>query len=222
VETFLPGLGAPWTDCYLNLTKCLELALNDGHDGLTGVRLGPRTGDPRYFEDFEKLFAAYELQVKSALYEMLAAKDDYDARLSRHAPEPLNSAFIHDCLLRGLDATGGGARYLLTGAYGVGLGTAVDSLAAIQTLVFDEGLVAMDDLLAAIEANFQSHERLRSLCVNRAPKYGNDDDRADQRLSVANAECPALCYVWVGVEPYEHGCPYGSLSQRAVGRADIE
>jgi pyruvate formate-lyase/glycerol dehydratase family glycyl radical enzyme len=179
VETFLPGLGAPWTDCYLNLVKCLELALNDGCDALTGERIGPATGAPRAFASFDDLFAAYEQQVEHALCAMLAAKDDYDAVVSQYKPELLNSAFVHDCLLRGLDATGGGARYLLTGAYGVGLGTTIDSLAAIDTLVFDEGLLTMADLLAALEVNFGGHERTLALC-RRAPRYGNDDDRADR------------------------------------------
>ena len=178
VETFLPGLGAPWTDCYLNLAKCLELALNNGCDMLSGHKLGPETGDPRRFGSFDVLFTAYERQVEHALYQMLEAKDAYDDVVSQHEPEPLNSAFIRDCLQRGLDATGGGARYLLTGAYGVGLGTTIDSLAAIKTLIYDEKRVKMDGLLAALNANFQGHERVRSLCQN-APKYGNDDDRAD-------------------------------------------
>ena len=77
--------------------------------------------------------------MRAVLTETLAAKDDYDARLSSHAPEPLNSALIQDCLERGMDATGGGARRLLTGIYGVGLGTAVDALAAVNALVFVQG-----------------------------------------------------------------------------------
>lgn len=178
VETFLPGLGAPWTDCYLNLAKCLELALNDGRCMLSGERLGPSTGDPRHFS-FEALLGAYERQVEHALYAMLAAKDAYDAVVSEHAPEPLNSAFIQDCLQRGLDATGGGARYLLTGAYGVGVGTTVDSLAAIKALVYEEGVLGMDELLAALAADFRGYEGVLNLCRNRAPKYGNDDERAD-------------------------------------------
>ena len=179
VETFLPGLGAPWTDCYLNLAKCLELALHDGCDALTGERLGPSTGDPRTFGGFDALCAAYECQVEAALYAMLSAKDDYDAALSAHAPEPLNSAFIRDCLDRGLDATGGGARYLLTGAYGVGLGTTVDSLAAIRALVYDQDVLSMGELLDALHANFEGHDRVRALCRDQAPKYGNDDPNAD-------------------------------------------
>jgi formate C-acetyltransferase len=38
----------------------------------------------------------------------------------------------------------------------------------------------MDDLQSALQANFRGHERLRLLCLNRAPKYGNDDDGADR------------------------------------------
>ncbi len=179
VETFLPGLGAPWTDCYLNLAKCLELALNDGRDRVTGERLGPSTGDPRGFASFDALFEAYACHVQHALYAMLEAKDAYDMVLSQHVPEPLNTAFIRDSLQRGLDATGGGARYLLTGAYGVGLGTTVDSLAAIKTLVYDEALLTLDDLLDALATNFEGYERILLLCRTRAPKYGNDDARAD-------------------------------------------
>ena len=178
VETFLPGLGAPWTDCYLNLAKCMELALNNGCDVSSGHKLGTETGDPRQFDSFDTLFKAYECQVEHALYQMLKAKDAYDKMVSQYEPEPLNSAFIRDCLQRGLDAAGGGARYLLTGAYGVGLGTAIDSLTAIKILVYDEEKLSMDELLAALNANFRGHERVQSLCRN-APKYGNDDDKAD-------------------------------------------
>jgi trans-4-hydroxy-L-proline dehydratase len=179
VETFLPGLSAPWTDSYLNLAKCLELALNNGRDRLTGIATGPATGDALQFAGFEDLFQVYERQVEAALLQMLAAKDEYDARLAGHAPEPLNSAFILDCLKRGQDATGGGARYLLTGAYAVGLGTTVDSLAAINELVYNQGLIKMEDLLAALQANFNGWDKLRAACRQRAPQYGNDDDRAD-------------------------------------------
>ena len=179
VETYFPGLSAPWTDGYLNLAKCLELGLNDGRDRLSGMQIGPATGDPRQFAGFEDLFQAYERQVEAALGAMLVAKDDYDRTLAQHAPEPLNSALIRDCLERGQDATGGGARYLLTGAYGVGLGTTVDSLAALNELVYTRREVQIDDLLAALQANFSGYGRLRAYCQQRAPQYGNDDDRAD-------------------------------------------
>ena len=179
VETYIPGQSAPWTDAYLNLAKCLELALNDGRDLLTGTQLGPANGGPDQFHRFEALYAAYEQQVNSALRQMLVGKDEYDARLSQHAPEPLNSALIDDCLASGQDATGGGARYLLTGVYGVGLGTTADSLAAIRQEFFEQQITSLEQLRGALQANFAGFGRLRAFCQNRAPKYGNDDDRVD-------------------------------------------
>ena len=208
VETFLPGLGAPWTDCYLNLAKCLELALNNGYDMLTGQKLTLETGNPLKFYSFDALFAAYECQVKHALYEMLEAKDKYDGIVSQYEPEPLNSAFIRDCLSRGLDATGGGARYLLTGAYGVGLGTTIDSLTAIKSLVYDEKRIKLNELLDALNANFQRYERIQSLCQN-APKYGNDDDRAD-KLAVKVIESFGH-QIRNYPSPYPHAFHYGML-----------
>jgi pyruvate formate-lyase/glycerol dehydratase family glycyl radical enzyme len=209
VETFLPGRAAPWTDCYLNLAKCLELALNDGCCMLTGDRLGPSTGDPRTFGAFDLLFAAYEEQVRDALYQMLSAKDGYDAVVSRIAPEPLNSAVVLDCLERGRDASDGGARYLLTGAYGVGLGTTVDSLAAIKTLVYDDRLLGLDKLVAALEDGFVGHERVCALCRDRAPKYGNDEPRADEVAVRAVESFGRLMRAYPSPSP--HALHYGML-----------
>ena len=38
----------------------------------------------------------------------------------------------------------------------------------------------MGELLAALKADFAGQERLRQLLLNKSPKYGNDDDYADQ------------------------------------------
>jgi formate C-acetyltransferase len=44
---------------YFNLAKCLELALNDGIDRLTGEVLGVRTGDAALFATFDGVLAAF-------------------------------------------------------------------------------------------------------------------------------------------------------------------
>jgi len=64
------------------------------------------------------------------------------------------------------------------GVFGVGLASAADSLAAIDSLVFRTRQVSWDQLLAALEANCFGHEELRRRCL-AAPKYGADDDYAD-------------------------------------------
>lgn len=208
VETYLPGLAAPWIDCYVNLAKCLEVALNRGRDPITGAQLGPDPVAAGGFADFAALYEAFEAQVEHVLRQALARRYAYDERVSRHAPVPLISALTPACLEHGLDAVEG-APYLLTGVYAVGLGTTVDSLAAIRTLVFDERELAMSDLLRALAADFAGYERPLALC-RQAPKYGNDDERADSLAAQVVAsfgrlvrECPtpsprALHYGMVG------------------------
>ena len=40
----------------------------------------------------------------------------------------------------------------------------------------------MAELLALLAADFAGHERERQLLLNKTPKYGNDDDDADQLM----------------------------------------
>jgi formate C-acetyltransferase len=107
-------------------------------------------------------------------------------------PKPFISATTGDCLERGLDLTQGGARYDFTGVQGVGAATVGDSLAALDALVFLDGTsprgkkrVTMDELAAALDADFEGYESLRQMLVNRAPKYGNDEEAADRFTRLA-------------------------------------
>ncbi len=102
-------------------------------------------------------------------------------------PKPFISATTGDCLERGLDLTWGGARYDFTGVQGVGVATVGDSLAALDALVFHENgsRTTIDELLAALDADFEGYEPLRQMLVNRAPKYGNDEEPADRFTRLA-------------------------------------
>ena len=89
------------------------------------------------------------------------------------------SVVMDDCIARGLDYHNGGARYNPTYIQGVGIGTLTDSLAAVKYHVFDEQNISMDELLKAMQADFQGYEHLRQKLLYHTPKYGNDDDYAD-------------------------------------------
>jgi formate C-acetyltransferase len=49
---------------YFNLTKILEITLNNGVDPRTDKKIGIETGDPKGFKTFEDLIEAYSKQVK--------------------------------------------------------------------------------------------------------------------------------------------------------------
>jgi formate C-acetyltransferase len=62
----------------------------------------------------------------------------------------------------------------------VGVGTITDALTAIKYHVYDQGTWRMENLLAALQDDFEGHERLRQMLLNKTPKYGNDDRYADE------------------------------------------
>ena len=98
---------------------------------------------------------------------------------AEYMPAPFLSLLTDDCIARGLDYHDGGARYNTTYIQGVGLGTMADALTAIKYHVFDQATLSMAGLLAALDVDFAGHERTRQLLLHRTPRYGNDDDYAD-------------------------------------------
>ncbi|MCA1948734.1 MAG: formate C-acetyltransferase/glycerol dehydratase family glycyl radical enzyme, partial [Armatimonadetes bacterium] len=167
---------------YLSLPKVLEIALNDGVDPLTGKRLGPSTGDPRSFETFDELFAAFDTQLRHFVDVKIRGNDAIERLYAEHLPAPFLSVLVDDCIAKGKDYHAGGARYNTSYIQGVGLGTITDSLAAIRCHVYQKRTLSMGELLQALATDFEDNERLRLLLVNRSPKYGNDDEEADELM----------------------------------------
>lgn len=163
---------------YMNWPKILELALHNGVDPRSGKRLGPATGDSRRFGTFDELFRAYEEQLRYFVDLKIEANDKIEKLFSEQMPAPFLSALVDDCIDRGEDYNGPGPRYPTTYIQGVGLGTTTDSLAAINENVFEQQALTMTELIAALDAAFADDDGIRRLLLD-APKYGNDDERAD-------------------------------------------
>jgi trans-4-hydroxy-L-proline dehydratase len=166
-------------DVNLNLAKAVELALFNGRDQRYKWRIGPRTGNPERFKDFEEFFQAYTTQLQALIDRLVESACEADAIRSRFEPTPYLSALVDGCAEQGKDVSAGGPWHNFITVEGVGLATAIDSLAAVKKLVFETKAVSMRELLRAIRANFKGHEALRQKLVNKAPKYGNDDPEAD-------------------------------------------
>lgn len=186
VEPAVPNKSFTSSDAALfNLPLCLELALNNGRGRILVEQLGPATGDPRSFTAIEEVIGAYRAQVEYLVGQMVEGLEGLARAHAERRPLPLASSLTDDCLERGLDLTAGGARYNFTGVQGVGIATVGDSLAAIDRLVFREKRITMSELLAALDSDFAGQEPLRQMLLNKAPKYGNDDDDADRFTRLA-------------------------------------
>jgi len=181
VEPGVPGSSFTSSDSgLLNLALALELALNQGRSKVTQKQMGPKTKDPREFGSIKDVIGAYREQVEYLVEKMVEGTNVLGHVHAEHKPTPFTSSFTEDCLREGRDLTWGGARYNFTGFQGVGMATVGDSLAAIDKLVFREKRIAMAELLDALEKDFEGCEPLREMLIDRAPKYGNDDDEADR------------------------------------------
>ncbi len=164
---------------YFNLPKVFELTLNNGYDPRTKKQLGPRTGDPASFKTYNELFAAFKTQLGHFIDVKIAGNAIIERLYATVLPAPFLSILIDDCVAKGKDYHAGGARYNSNYIQGVGLGSMTDILAAVKYNVYDHKTVPVKKLLEALKSDFKGAEDLRQRLLNKTPKYGNDDDYAD-------------------------------------------
>lgn len=162
-----------------NIAKILDLTLHNGVCSYCGKQMGPATGDPRKFESIESLKIAFREQV-FFWFEHLAraVAVEMDAQAER-MPLPYTSTLLEGPIQKGLDVMEGGAWKTAYGCLVIGVINTGDSLAAIDTLIYKDKKLTWDQLLKAIDANWEGYEDIRQLCINGAPKFGNDNDYAD-------------------------------------------
>ncbi|MBR6893186.1 MAG: glycyl radical protein [Bacteroidaceae bacterium] len=164
---------------YLNTPKILEITLHNGVDPNSGKKLGLETGDPRNFKTYEELYDAWKKQMVYFVNMKLAVNNYIERMFSLYAPATFLSLFIDDCIKNGKDYYSGGARYNTQYIQCTGLGTITDSLATIKKHVFEDKRYTMDELLKAVDKNFEGEEKMRLYIRNHTPFFGNDDDEAD-------------------------------------------
>lgn len=158
----------------INLLKVLEATLFDGRDIRRGKQILPK----REFSDFETLFAAYSANV-DLLMEALALQEKIEYDVTGEEASLLYLSMLYDdCIERGKPLLSGGVRYLGGTMESYGNINTADSLTAIKSVVYDRKIATLDELKAALAANFEGYEDLRRVLLD-CPKYGNDDDEAD-------------------------------------------
>jgi formate C-acetyltransferase len=179
--------GAFGRECYIltgyfNLPKILEITLNNGRDPRSGRQLGLQTGNPAEFARFEDLFAAYVHQLRHFIDIKIKGNNIIERINAKYMPVPFLSLLIDDCIIKGQDYNGGGARYNTSYIQGVGLASVTDSLAALKYHVFDQKTLSMQQMKDALLADFMGYDELRQRLLDETPKYGNDNEYADSVL----------------------------------------
>lgn len=179
IETGAFGKEAYILTGYLNVPKILEITLNNGHDPLSGKKVGLETGRAEQFANFAELYEAFEKQLEYIVGLKIRVNNYIERMYAKYSPAPFLSVVISDCIEKGRDYYDGGPRYNTNYIQCCGIGTVTDSLSAINTHVFEDRRVAMAALLDALKTNFSKAEKLRQILWNKTPFFGNDDERAD-------------------------------------------
>ena len=154
----------------LNAHLPLELALNDGKPvfGTLPVELVP-FGAVTDKESLFRGYAHYFRQLASLCADLSHA---WAEEFAVNDPDPLLSALTEGCVERRQDRAIG-ARYNTVTVETMGLVNTLNAITAVGRLVFEEKRYTVGALLAAIQADYDGYDQLRSDILS-CPKYGED------------------------------------------------
>ncbi|WP_455052389.1 trans-4-hydroxy-L-proline dehydratase [Mogibacterium sp.] len=179
VETGAWGSEAYILTGYMNIPKIFQMTLFNGYDQVSGKQLGLKLGYAKDFKTYEELWDAFKKQLEYFVNIKIYGNNIIERIYAEFMPAPLLSVVTNDCISNAKDYNAGGARYNTNYIQGVGIGTVTDCLTAVKYNVFDEKNFTMDELIEAMEHNFEGYDYIYSLVTEKTPKYGNDDDYAD-------------------------------------------
>ena len=179
VETGAWGSEAYILTGYMNIPKIFQMTLFNGYDQVSGKQLGLKLGYAKDFKNYEELWDAFKKQLEYFVNIKLYGNNIIERIYAEFMPAPLLSVVTNDCISNAKDYNAGGARYNTNYIQGVGIGTVTDCLTSVKYNVFDEKNFTMDELIEAMEHNFEGYDYIYSLVTEKTPKYGNDDDYAD-------------------------------------------
>jgi pyruvate-formate lyase len=168
-----------YEDLVINALKCLELALHNGVDPVSGKKMGPETGQLEGFATYEDLENACFQQLDYMIETTTSIVNRQLTAIADYYPDFYKSLLIEGCLETGKDYRHGGALYTEGLADVLGITNFGDSLMAIRKLVYEEGRMDLREFVDVLDADWADKEPLRQECMNRVPKFGNDDEEAD-------------------------------------------
>mgnify|MGYP004508424129 FL=1 len=182
VETGAWGSEAYILTGYMNIPKIFQLTLFNGFDEYSGKQLGLQLGYAKDFKTFDELWDAFKKQMKHFVDIKIRGNNVIERLYAEEMPAPCLSVVTNDCISNAKDYNAGGARYNTNYIQGVGIGTVTDCVASVKYNVYDEKNFTMEELIEAMEHNFEGYDYIYSLVHDKTPKYGNDDDYADNLM----------------------------------------
>lgn len=179
VQPVPAGMFGPNCSAFMNAPKILEVTLNQGKPIISIMGDEDDLPTPE-FDSFDELFDAYKSMLKHVVEHVARVMRVVGETHHRHLPNPIISALSKGPIESGKDVKAGGARYNEVGVSLIGLGTAVDSLAAIREVVYEKKTQSLEDVVDWMKTDFEENEEERQMLLNHAPKFGNGHVKTDE------------------------------------------
>ena len=173
----------------INLAKAVELVLTNGRDAATGELCGLETGEVTSFEEF---LAAVKAQIAYLTDRATGYVSKIELYYGSLNPDPLLSVQYEECLRKGMDIYDGGALYNNSSMSFYSLASLVDSLCAVNTLVFTEKAVTLPQLTQILKEDWKGSEALQSRALRLPNKFGINDPVADTLAAELAQYCASL------------------------------
>lgn len=169
----------------LNLTSVLELTLFNGRHRHTGMNtlISEETGEVVNFKDFNEFRNVFARQVRWMAEKTTNLNKHFGKTHQQFYPTPILSSLFEGPMEKGKDLIEGGAIINSSGVTIIGFADVVDSLSAIEKVVFKDMDISFAELVKAMEKDFEGNDfvklQKRLMDPKRTPKYGNEDLTAD-------------------------------------------
>ena len=183
-----------------------------------GEQIGLEKGDAEKFQTWEEFYNAWKEQVRFIIKYTVDLNNMCEELRGDFIRTPYLSSMVRGCIGQGLDITNGGPELRFITVEGVGFATTVDSLLAIKKLVYEDKKYTIAQIKDAIMSDFKGNEIMQTYLRNKAPKYGNDEDDADELARMVMETWAEEC--WIYKTPTNHQYRPGMLSWNYWAGAD--
>ena len=178
-------------DNNLYLYKAVELAFNEGKDLTVKVKdssrkelpikqYGPKTKALDDMTSFSDFYDAVKSQTAYIIKKSVELYEKSESIRSMFGNTPYLSTLVNGTIESKKDVTEGGAELRFVTIEGVTYATTVDSILSVKYLVFDKKICTLETLKQALIKNWEGYDKLRQIAINKAPKYGQNNDEADE------------------------------------------
>jgi formate C-acetyltransferase len=131
--------------------------------------------------NMDELLGRYQTRLNHLASSILTDHQKIEKEIRKNFTTPLASSLFKGCVESGKDVNEGGATFNSSGIQAVGITDAADSLYAVDEVVFRKGLYTLDEIINAIDNDFEGeqNQQIRSALL-AVPKFGQDESREAQ------------------------------------------